>query len=152
MVLYLRKNGASGPEAEDAAQEAMTDAYRSWDRIRSPRAWVRRAAFRSYLRHVRKLRRESPALEAEDALMADRISRVEGSEPDEQWRVIAVMRRLPPEQRKVAALFYDGFSLAEIAEVVGKPAGTVRSLLRHARLRLREVILSEGVDSPGVTQ
>jgi RNA polymerase sigma factor (sigma-70 family) len=71
-------------------------------------------------------------------------------ERQDERRVVVILRQLPPEQRKVAALFYDGLSMEEIAEVVGKPAVTVRSLLRHARKRLKEVVQSEGVDSSGV--
>lgn len=149
-MLYLRKNGASEAEAEDAVQEAMTQVYKAWDRIRSPRAWVRRAAFTCYVRHAKRVRKENPVPELE-TLMSGRVSPTEENHKEEQWRVIAIMRQLPPEQRKVAALYYDGLSLEEIAEVADKPAATVRSLLRHARNRLKEVVQSEGVDSPGAT-
>ena len=45
LVLHLLlKVGASEAEAEDAAQAAMMQARKRWDRIRSPRAWVRKAA------------------------------------------------------------------------------------------------------------
>lgn len=150
MVLYLRKIGASEAEAEDSAQEAMTQAFKAWDLIRSPRAWVRKAAFTSYVRRAESMRRESPVPEA-GTLMTGRVSSTESihQEKQEEWRVIAIMRQLPPQQRKVAALFYDGLLLEEIAEVTGKPAATVRSLLRHARTRLKEVAQSEGIDSPG---
>ena len=152
MVLYLRKIGASEAEAEDAAAEAMTQAYKAWDQIWSPRAWVRKAAFTSYIRHAIKVRKENPVPEPGE-LMTGRVSSTEDNhqERQEEWRVIAIMRQLPPEQRKVAALFYDDLSIDEIAEVAGKPAATVRSLLRHARTRLKEVVQSEGVDSSGAT-
>jgi RNA polymerase sigma-70 factor (ECF subfamily) len=84
--------------------------------------------------------------------MTGRVSSTEDNRQDRYYerRVITILRQLPPEQRKVAALFYDGLSREEIAEVIGRPAATVRSLLRHARKRLKEVIQSEGVDSSGV--
>jgi RNA polymerase sigma-70 factor (ECF subfamily) len=45
---------------------------------------------------------------------------------------------LPPEQRAGLALFYiDGLSVAEIAEALGIPVGTVKSRLFHARRALR---------------
>jgi RNA polymerase sigma-70 factor (ECF subfamily) len=151
VVLYLRKIGASEAEAEDAAAEAMTQAYKAWDEIEAPRAWVRKAAFTSYIRHAEKVRKENPVPELE-ALMTSRVSSTEENyqERQEEWRVVMIMRQLAPEQRKVAALFYDGLSLEEIAKVAGKPTATVRSLLRHARTRLREVVQSEGIDSAGV--
>jgi RNA polymerase sigma factor (sigma-70 family) len=150
MVLNLRKIGASEAEAEDAVQEAMTQLYKAWDQIRSPRAWVRKVAFTSYLRHAEKVRKENPVPEPGE-LMTGRVNSTEENcqERQEEWLVITIMRQLPPEQRKVTALFYDDLSLDEIAEVVGKPTATVRSLLRHARTRLREVVQSEGVDFGG---
>jgi RNA polymerase sigma-70 factor (ECF subfamily) len=50
------------------------------------------------------------------------------------------------EQRKVVALFYDGLTREEIAEVLGKPVSTVRSHLRHGRTRLWEVIQSKAAN------
>jgi RNA polymerase sigma factor (sigma-70 family) len=146
VVLFLRKYGASGAEAEDAAQEAMTQACGRWDKIESPRAWVRKAALSCYLRQKKKVSREVRVSEPE-ALMADRASHTDESNHEGQLRVIVLMRQLPLQQRTVAALFYDGLSLSEIAEVTAKPVDTIRSLLRYARNRLEEVIQSEGVDS-----
>jgi DNA-directed RNA polymerase specialized sigma24 family protein len=54
------------------------------------------------------------------------------------------MRRLPPAQRVVAALHYDGFGVKEISGMTGKPEATVRSLLRYARQQLKEMIESDG--------
>jgi RNA polymerase sigma factor (sigma-70 family) len=150
-VLYLIKSGAGEPEAQDAAQEAMTQLYTSWDKVGSHRAWVRRAAFSCYLRQKRKVHKETqvsdlttcetpPAAVANDSCW------------EEQLRVVCVFRHLPQGQRQVAALFYDGLSLTEISEVVGKPISTVRSLLRHDRKRLKETVNTEGVVSPGNTR
>ena len=150
VVLYLLKSGASGAEAEDAVQEAMIQAYQAWDRIRSPRAWVRKAAFSCYLRQKEKVNKETRVADPE-ALMADHTSPTGDDHYEERLRVVTLIRRLPAQQRQVAALFYDGLSLAEIAEVTGKPVATVRSLLRHARNRLKEVVHSEGLDSADVT-
>jgi len=64
---------------------------------------------------------------------------------EEQQRVLRLFRGLPEGQRTVAALFYDGLSCEEIAELTGKPPATVRSQLRHARHALKEVITSEAL-------
>jgi DNA-directed RNA polymerase specialized sigma24 family protein len=108
VVLYLLKSGARGAEAEDAVQEAMSRAYRNWDGIVSPRAWVRKAAFSCYLRQKRKVSKETRTAEPAP-LVTDRESPDDESYLEEQLRVVALMRRLPPQQRQVAAPFYDGW-------------------------------------------
>jgi RNA polymerase sigma factor (sigma-70 family) len=56
-----------------------------------------------------------------------------------QW-VLDLLRTLPPEQRKVVALLTDGATCPEIAALTGKSPETVRSLLRHARKTLKELM------------
>ncbi len=57
------------------------------------------------------------------------------------WEAV---KALPVHQREVVHLFYhEGFATAEIARIVGRKESTVRSDLRRARLRLKE-ILKEG--------
>lgn len=59
------------------------------------------------------------------------------------WEAV---KALPVHQREVVHLFYhEGFATAEIARIVGRKESTVRSDLRRARLRLKE-ILKEGYD------
>lgn len=59
------------------------------------------------------------------------------------WEAV---KALPVHQREVVHLFYhEGFATAEIARIVGRKESTVRSDLRRARLRLKEM-LKEGYD------
>ena len=59
------------------------------------------------------------------------------------WEAV---KALPVHQREVVHLFYhEGFATAEIARIVSRKESTVRSDLRRARLRLKE-ILKEGYD------
>ena len=54
-------------------------------------------------------------------------------------RLPGALATLPERQRLVVTLFdAEGFSHAEIADLVGAPEGTVRSELFHARRALRE--------------
>jgi RNA polymerase sigma factor (sigma-70 family) len=148
-VLYLLQAGASEADANDAAQEAMTQAYKRWDKIEvSHRAWVRRAAFSCYLRQQEKARRETPVVEPAP-LRHGHGNPADDRDQEEQLWVVALLRRLPDQQRLVAALFYDGWSHEEIAEAFDKHVDTVRSNLRHARTRLKEMIKSEGTATGG---
>lgn len=139
-VVLLIAGGASRVDAEDAAQEAMSLALRKWESIREPAAWVRITAMRCYWRQVRKVK---PEMLPVDAVVEPAADPGMGIFPEEQRRVLALLRALPDSQRTVMALYFDGFSCEEIVEQLGKPAATVRSHLRHARKTLREVIQSE---------
>ena len=60
---------------------------------------------------------------------------------DESDRMHEAITRLPDEQRAILSLHYlDGMGVAEIAEVLGVPPGTVKSRLFHARNRLKETL------------
>jgi RNA polymerase sigma-70 factor, ECF subfamily len=63
--------------------------------------------------------------------------------------VAACLEKLPEVQREcLLLLFYEGLSLAEIAEVQAKPEGTVKTRLFHARLKIKQclqrLLASEG--------
>ncbi len=52
-----------------------------------------------------------------------------------------MFQRLPGGQREVLLLFYDtGFSVAEVAQILEIPAGTVRSRLHAGKQRLRALL------------
>ncbi|EIV92045.1 RNA polymerase sigma factor [Frankia sp. QA3] len=134
LVLFLVKKGATQSDAEDAAQDAMLRAALAWADIASPAAWVRITAQRSWWK---RLRPEVPMHDTDIPLPA-------GEDPtaieEEKWRTVQLLRSLPPAQRAVVALYYDGFSTREISAVVGTSEATVRSSLRHGRARLREML------------
>ncbi len=58
-----------------------------------------------------------------------------------RWRSLYfAVQALPPDQCKVVELaYYQGLSQSEIAEVLGWPLGTVKTRLRSAMEKLREV-------------
>lgn len=69
-------------------------------------------------------------------------SPVRVAQAGEQSRALAVaLQKLPVDYQVALELHYfDGLSVAEISEVVGKPAGTIKSLLSRGRDLLRERI------------
>ena len=57
------------------------------------------------------------------------------------WEVV---KNLPQTQREVIHLFYqEGFSTKEIAEILQRKEATVRTDLRRARLKLKEILKEE---------
>ena len=140
LVWFLMSQGADPHEASDATQSAFLDAWQQgWDTITNPRAWVRKVA-------SRKLWRSAPAQRSPghiDTLVSDVPERQTADtafgevELDEQelW-VASVLAELPPRQRQVMALRYDGYSTQEIADYLGVEASAVRHNTARAKSRL----------------
>jgi RNA polymerase sigma factor (sigma-70 family) len=140
-VVMLIAMGASRAEAEDAAQDAMLLAWQQWESIREPAAWVRATAVRVFWKYARARRSDPVPMSDLPDVPSD--NPWPGIFGEEQWRVLSLLRALPPGQREVTALFYDGMPCEEIAALTGKPSGTVRSQLRHARKTLKEKMQRE---------
>lgn len=141
LVWALMKIGAERFEAQDIAQAAMTELWRRWDQVTSPRAYVRKVAVNAFS-EGRRRRREFPAGEAaEDSLSsAEKLMNTAT-----ERRVVRHLGRLPEKQRIVMALTYDGYAPAEIAEITGAQAATVRANLREARSKMRQWLTDEGL-------
>lgn len=143
LVRHLVILGFEVQLAKDAAQEAMTLAYRDWSEVREPKAWVRvvgrRAAGRLHSRHIdeQRLHAENP--------QSGRAAPWEALDPHRRWEakveqqaVLDALLRLPPKQQEVMAWTFDGFAPVEIATQLNMPVTTVRSNLRHARNVLKD--------------
>lgn len=139
---------ASEPDAADAAQTAFVELFRHWDKVSSPRPWVRTVALRQMIRH-----RQSST---DDRLLL-RLGAAAHREPwcappasgsleifDEEQAVLAILRRLPEMQRQVIALVYDGFTTRETAEMLGTTEAAVRQSLRRGRSKVRDMLYESG--------
>jgi RNA polymerase sigma-70 factor (ECF subfamily) len=122
--------------AEDLAQDALLAAHRKWDELADyddPGAWVRRAVAN---RSASVWRRRARELRAMTRLGHRGIEVVPALAPrdDEFWDTV---RALPPRQAQCVALLYlEDRPVAEIGEILGIAAGTVRVHLHEARATL----------------
>src|SRR5437016_7703400 len=131
-------------DADDAAQDAFLAALVKLDQYDPRRPfgpWLMRivanaATDRRRRRTVRQVEALAPELtgggprpdrEAEQSALGDRLR--------------AALAELP-ERRRIAVVLFDveGYSHAEIAQILDIPEGTVRSEVFHARRRLRELL------------
>jgi RNA polymerase sigma-70 factor, ECF subfamily len=131
--------------ADDALQDALVIAWRDLRSLRDPDridAWMARVVTNVCVAHavrerrrtatVRLLPNEGPAAPDELLSLADR---------DELDRGF---RRLTPDERAVLVLHhYAGYTLVEIADSLGVPAGTIRSRLHHAHRAMRAALDAE---------
>ncbi|MFE7076469.1 RNA polymerase sigma factor [Streptomyces sp. NPDC057620] len=134
LVGFLIQVGARREDAVEAAQETMRTLHRRWREVDHPRAWARTTARRTLIRALRASREEDlgEPPEAAAALLVGDQALWEAVECDE---VLAVLRELPPRQRQALALTYDGFTPAEIAQILDVSPAQVRGNLARARRR-----------------
>jgi RNA polymerase sigma-70 factor, ECF subfamily len=128
-------------EAEEAVQEAFARAVAagpSWQEVTNPEAWLRVVALnvlRTKARRSALLRRLTP--------MIPQPAGVPGVSED-HLRLITAMRTLPREQREVLSLHYFAdLRVADIADELGIPVGTVKSRLKRGREALATLLPSD---------
>ena len=126
-------------DALDLSQESFIKAFRkikSFDAGRPFFPWFYRILKNLCIDHFKRIRRrrEIP-LEESYFLIQDR----EDKEMKEaMWQGI---KKLPFEQKEIIILrYFREYSYEEIAEITGKPIGTVMSSLHYAKKRLKDIV------------
>lgn len=132
-------------DAEDVAQEALLKAYRNFARMREParfRGWLVRITFRLALDRWRSAkRREKRETEWSGPERRAGVPTAEdlAASSEFQARLERAMEELPEKLRLVLLLAaIEGYTLEEVAGMLGIPMGTVKSRLFFARKRLAE--------------
>lgn len=143
---YLR--GIVGDDAEDAQQEVWLAVYRHLRDLADPgafRTWLFRITRYRAIDFLRRRKREHELI---DDVSVDTVAIPASESEDDDDALVdeealtAALMAMPPPQREVMLLRYrDGLSYQEIATVVGRPIGTVRTRLHHAKKRLQESLL-----------
>jgi RNA polymerase sigma factor (sigma-70 family) len=125
----------SRPVAEELAQEAFLRLYDHFDEVDNPAGFLRTVVVRlgSTWRSRHHMERERIALVADARPIDDGVA---GFDIDETWEALG---RLDPNRAAVLVLrFYEDLSHAEIGQIVGASAATVRSRTRRALHDLRK--------------
>jgi RNA polymerase sigma-70 factor (ECF subfamily) len=118
--------------ASDAVAEAFAQALRRAEAIRSPDRWVWRTAFRIAAAEMKRGR--------ETEAWPDRLYEVE---PD-TLALLGALHELSPKQRASVVLHYHaGYSLKEVASIVGSTPSAVGVHIYRGRKRLRELLGGE---------
>jgi RNA polymerase sigma-70 factor (sigma-E family) len=124
--------------ADDLSQEALLRAYRQWHRIRrdDPAPYVRRIVVNLHRNRIRRAiverRHPQPAPES---------SRERTPEVDETLRVARALRNLSSVRRAAVVLrYYEDLSEAQIARVLDRPIGTIKSDLHRALRQLKPLL------------
>jgi RNA polymerase sigma-70 factor (ECF subfamily) len=128
--------------AEDALQDALVIAWRDLPSLRDPDRfdpWVHRLLTHVCIAQATRERRRAANL---------RVLPVEGPAAPDDLLTVAdrdqldrAFSRLAPEERAILVLHhFVGYAPSEIAELLGRPGGTVRSRLHHAHRAMRAAL------------
>lgn len=150
---WCTRMGGPKVDAEDAAHDAIMTALGRLDSLQDTarfEPWLYGITRRTLAGHRRKawVKRWVPG-----ATMVEGVD--EGPSPHRQRelsevgaQVQAVLEKLPANQREALVLcVVEERSASEVAELLGVPTGTVKSRLRLARERFRDIAEKRGLDS-----
>jgi RNA polymerase sigma-70 factor (ECF subfamily) len=123
--------------AEDAAQEAFVAAYQKLASLREGSLfgrWLLTIVRHQAKRIARTRRPNVPLDDASEIVQPEKT----GLSHDAEFLLAAVMG-LPERERQLLMLrHFDGHSVADIAQMLGRPVGTVTKQLSRGYARLRE--------------
>lgn len=128
-------------DAEDAVQEGFLHAYRALQRFRPEQAfgaWLHRIVANAAL-DIGRRKKVRAAESLPDTVPSPFRDPAESDELRRRLRV--AMTQLGDRQRAVIVLHdVEGYTHAEIGEILSIPEGTARSDLHHARTALRRLL------------
>lgn len=131
----LRLLAGDHASADDLAQDTFIAAYRKLPDLRTGAhlsTWLHSIAYRQFLQHLRKHRRQRVVAEPPDA----------GHDPraavDAEYLAPRLLAEVSPPERACLVLAYAaGMSHAEVAAVTDLPVGTVKSHITRGKQKLQ---------------
>ncbi|HBC45504.1 MAG TPA: hypothetical protein DEO84_08340 [candidate division Zixibacteria bacterium] len=140
---FCRRLAGNRPDGDDLYQDSLLSAMRKFDRLRNQtafRPWLYRIIVNTFVSA-----RRGPWWKKRVQLTTEIVETLPGVDPTSEytarrWLEIA-MRSLSPADRALITLFeIEGWSIAELAALEGKPVGTIKSRLSRARNKMRQTI------------
>ena len=142
---YMLRLGAPPPLAEELAQETLLAVWRkagAFDAAKAaPSTWIFTIARNLRIDAIRRERRRQATDDPTDAPEAEPSPDAAVAAVQSEGRIRHALLKLPPEQAEVVRLsFFSDKPHSEIAAELDLPLGTVKSRLRLAMARLRELL------------
>jgi RNA polymerase sigma-70 factor (ECF subfamily) len=134
---WVRRLVDDDDTAHEIASEAFTRLLARWSGLDNPQSYLYMIATNLVRDHWRKSGRERRAMRSLIAVVpADR-----AYHPAQDVDVRALIEGLPARLRSVFLLhYYAGFPVREVASMLGRPEGTIKADLHHARARLKAAL------------
>jgi RNA polymerase sigma-70 factor (ECF subfamily) len=134
---FLHRCGGSVAVAEDLTQETFLAAVAELKKekgVATPLAWIYGIARHKLLDHYRRQERVDRPLTVAWATEELEENLVVPNDEEARERAIAALASVAPSQRAALVLCYvDGYSVPEAAQLLGKSAEAVESLLARGR-------------------
>jgi len=133
-------------QAEEVMQEVLLEVWRSASRfdpaLGTGTAWIMTLAHRRAIDRVRSERSQASRELRSAAAVIDYDDVAEAVEASlDRERVQRCLMSLTEVQRECVRLaYYGGYTYAEVAELLGVPAGTVKTRMRDGLIRLRDCL------------
>jgi RNA polymerase sigma-70 factor, ECF subfamily len=134
---WVRRLVDDDETAHEIASEAFTRLLSRWTGLDNPQSYLYMIATNLVRDHWRKAGRERNAIRVLTAAgPAD-----PAYHPAQDVDVRALIQALPDRLRSPFLLhYYGGFGLKEVAEMLGRPEGTIKADLFNARARLKAAL------------
>jgi RNA polymerase sigma-70 factor (ECF subfamily) len=143
---WVRRLVDDDETAHEIASEAFTRLLARWSTLDSPQSYLYMIATNLVRDHWRKSGRERRAIRTLTAAAPLDAA----YHPAQDVDVRALIEALPPRLRSAFLLhYYGGFGVREVAAMLGRPEGTVKADLHHARARLKAALEDPRGDSDG---
>jgi RNA polymerase sigma-70 factor (ECF subfamily) len=134
---WVRRLVDDDDTAHEIASEAFTRLLSRWSSLDNPQSYLYMIATNLVRDHWRKTSRERRAMTTMTASLPQDVV----WSPVQDVDVRALIEGLPPKLRSAFLLhYYAGFGVKEVAAMLGRPEGTVKADLFHARARLKEAV------------
>jgi RNA polymerase sigma-70 factor, ECF subfamily len=137
--------------AQDVVQDVFVQCYLKLSRLRDPSrfgGWLLQAAGREAVHAARRGARSRLRVTPSDLTHENTPAAHEPASrllDDERERLLEAVRRLPVHERVAVSLrYFEGRGVNEIAQITGRPVGTVTKQLTRAIERLRGDLVPAG--------
>ncbi len=128
-------------DREDAVQSCIEKAWQSRHKLRDDRAlqaWVVRILIHECYALLKKRKRELPMEQLPERT----------TEPDAHPELYRHVTALPDKYRMPVVLHYmEGYAIEEIARILARPKGTIKSQLYRGRALLKDALRGEEADA-----
>lgn len=132
--------GGNYADAQDLAQETALKAYLSYNGFVEKfkfSTWLYRIAYNSFIDYRRKKQPDTSPIETATSLAEDQ-------HPQEYEELYRALEGLPPNEKAAMLLFYmEDMKVLDIALVMKKPVGTIKSYLSRGRQHLKTILSNE---------